>query len=120
MSTIVLNSLNYVGTGIQNGISHWWERSLGLVNAFSSLTARVAYNPTKTVVAWKLTVPVVQGDDSACGCAGEVVRTTIVDVSVRFDRGATSAERADVLLRLQNLVLKPEFTGSVSNLVQPD
>lgn len=120
MSTIVLNSLNYVGTGIQNGISHWWERSKGLVAAFSQLTGRVSYNPTKTVVAWKLTVPVTQLEDSACGCVGDVVRTTIVDVSVRFDRGATSTERADVLARLQNLVATTQFAGSITNLVQPD
>jgi hypothetical protein len=120
MSTIVLNSLNYVGSGIVNGVSQFWERSKSLVSAFSTLTGRVNYGTAKTTVAWKLTVPVVKEDDTACGCAGEVVRTTIVDVSVRFDRSATSAERADVLQRLQDLVLTSQFAGSVSNLVQPE
>lgn len=120
MSTIVLNSLNYVGGGILNGVSQFWERSKSLVSAFSTLTARVSYNATKTVVAWKLTVPVTVTEDSTCGCIGDVLRSTIVDVSVRFDRGATSAERADVLARIQDLVLTTQFVGSVNSLVQPD
>jgi len=120
MSTIVLNSLNYVGTGILNGVSYFYERASGLVNAFSVLTGRVNYGTTKTTVAYKLTVPIVQEDDSACGCAGEVVRTTIVDISVRFDRSATSAERADVLARVQDLVATTQFESSIINLAQPE
>lgn len=120
MSTIVLNSLNYVGTGVLNGISHWWERAAGLVNAFSELTNRVSYNPTKTVVAWKLTVPVVKGEDSACGCAGEVARTAIVDITVRFDRDATVTERTSVRTRISDLVATSQFGNSIINLTQAD
>lgn len=120
MSTIVLNSLNYVGNGILNGVSQWWERSGGVVGAFSALTARINYNPTKTVVAWKLVVPVTKEDDSACGCEGEVVRTTIIDISVRSDRTATAAERLDVMERISDLVASTQFVGSITNLVQPD
>lgn len=119
MSTIVLNSLNYVGTGILNGVSHFWERAAGLVNAFSQLTARVNFNTTKTNVAWKLTIPVVKEDDSACGCTGEVVRTTIVDIVARFDRSATSTERLDTLDRIQDLVASSHFVNSITNLDLP-
>ena len=119
MSNIVLNTLTYVGTGILNGISQWWERSKSLVNAFSLLTNRISYNPSKTVVAWKLTVPVVREADSACGCAGEVVRTTIADIVIRFDRNATAAERLDVKERIEDLVASTQFASSITDLVQP-
>lgn len=119
MSTIVLNSLNYVGSGILNGVSWFMERSKGLANAFSSLTARVGFTKDKTNVLWKLVVPVVKETDSSCGCAGEVVRTTYVDISVRMDRAATAAERDDVKVRVQNLVASPQFAASITNLDLP-
>lgn len=119
MSTIVLNSLNYVGNGVLNGISQFIERSLAVVSGFSNLTARISFNPTKTVVAWKLTVPVIGGEASACACPGDVLRGTIVDISVRFDRGATSTERADVLTRVRDLVATSQFGDSISSLTQP-
>lgn len=116
MSSIVLNSLTYVGEGLINGASSFWERAGGVLNAFSQLTNRVSYNPTKTVVAWKLTVPIVKADDTACGCAGEVLRSTIVDITVRFDRSATATERADVLARIEDLVATTQFASSISSL----
>lgn len=120
MSTIVLNSLNYVGTGILNGVSMFWEKSKGIVNAFSSLSARINFNKDNTNVLWKLIVPITQADDSACGCAGEVVRTTYVDIAVRLGRAATATERADVLARVQNLVASPQFAASISSLTLPE
>lgn len=120
MSNIVLNSLNYVGSGILNGASNWWNRAAGLVNAFGHLTARVNYNPTKTVVGWKLTVPVVATEDSSCGCVGEVVRTTLVDIQVRFDRGATAAERLSVKEQVEDLVASSQFGTSITDLVLPE
>lgn len=119
MSTIVLNSLNYVGTGIIAGVSSFWERASGVVNGFSHLSARVNLSKERTNVLWRLTVPVIKGDDSACGCAGEVERTTEISLDVRFGRAATAAERADVLKRIQDLVLTSEFTGSVTGLNLP-
>lgn len=116
MSTIVLNSLNYVGEGLLNGISHWWERSVGLVNAFRHLTNRINYGATVTTVAWKLTLPVVKAEDSACGCEGEVVRTTIVDVTARMGRDASPAERADTLAQIQDLVASSQFAASITSL----
>lgn len=118
MSDIVLNSLTYVGNGITNAVSYWYERSKGIVAAFSTLTCRVSYNPSKTVVQWKATIPVVIEPAEGC-CTVAPMSNTIIDVTLRFDRELPSAERVDALTRLQELVLKPEFTGSVTNLVQP-
>lgn len=120
MSTLVLNSLNYVGNGILNGVSMFWEKSKEIVNAFSPLNCRINFNKENTNVLWKLVVPVTQVDDSACGCAGEVVRTTYVDIAVRFGRAATAAERADVLARVRDLVATTAFGSSVSSLTLPE
>lgn len=120
MTTIVLNSLNYVGNGILNGVSIFWEKAAGLVNAFSPLTCRINFNKENTNILWKLVVPVTKADDSACGCAGEVVRTTYVDISVRLGRTATAAERADVLARVRDLVAHASFGSSITSLTQPE
>lgn len=119
MSTIVLNSLNYVGSGILNGVSFFWERSKGLANAFSPLSARVNMTKDKSNVLWKLNVPVTATADSPCGCAGDVVRTTYVDVNTRMDRAATAAERADVLARIRDLVASTQFASSITDLDLP-
>lgn len=119
MSTIVLNSLNYVGNGILNGASMFWERSKGLVSAFSQLSSRVNFTNDKVNVAWKLTVPVTVTSDSSCGCVGDVVRTATVDITARFGRTATAAERADVLKRVQDLVAGTQFAYSINSLDVP-
>lgn len=118
MTTITLNTKAYVGAGILNGLSSWWDRTGGIVSAFQQLTNAVSFTQTKSVVKWKLVAPVVQTDPTACACPGEVLRSTIVDISFRFDKAATKAERDDVLKRIQELVLTDDFAGSVSNLVQ--
>lgn len=119
MSTIVLNSLNYVGSGILNGASMFWERSKGIVNAFSQLSARINMTQERTNVLWKLTLPITVASDSACGCAGEVERSTTVDISVRLGRAATAAERADVLARVRDLVASTQFGSSITSLDLP-
>lgn len=117
MSTIVLNSLNYVGSGILNGVSFFYERAQGLVSAFSTLSNRINLTQDKSNILWKMVVPVVQAADSSCGCAGDVVRTTYVDINIRFEKTATAAERADVKKRIQDLVLTSQFVASIDSLV---
>lgn len=120
MSTIVLNAKNYIGEGIQNGISYFREKSAGLVAGFNLLTARVAFNPTKTVVAWKQHKPTVAGADSECACTGEILRESITDISVRMDRGATQAERDAILQDIRDLVASAQFASSITGLVIPN
>ena len=117
MSTIVLNSLNYVGNGILNGVSYFYERASGIVSRFSALTNRINFGPTKTTVAWKLTIPVVIPPAEGC-CDVTKYDDTIVDVTLRFARDIPSANRTDTLGRLQDLVLTPQFVESVTNLAQ--
>lgn len=119
MSTIVLNSLNYVGTGPLNGLSYFWEKAVGILNAFSPLSVGINFGKTNATVKWLLKVPVVKTDDTACGCAGEVVRTTYVNITMDLPRSATAAERADILARVRSLVASTQFGSSVSNLELP-
>lgn len=119
MSTIVLNSLNYIGSGLINGVSWFWERAAGIAAGFSNLSFRCNITPQRTNCAVKLVIPTVASEDSECGCVGELKRTAIVDVSVRFDAGATLVEREDVYNRLKDLVGKPEFAGLIKQLQVP-
>lgn len=121
MSTIVLNALNYVGTGILNGVSYFWEKlsGSGIVNAFSPLTAKINQTQDRVNILWKLVVPVTVAADSPCGCAGNVDKTTIVDLTFRFDRRATVAERDEVYKRVQSLVAHASFKASITDLTLP-
>lgn len=117
MSTIVLNALNYVGNGILNGVSWFYERAAGIVSQFSALTNRINFGPTKTTVAWKLVIPVVIPPAEGC-CDTTKMDDTIIDVTFRFARDLPSANRTDALDRIQDLVLTSQFMGSVTNLAQ--
>ena len=119
MSTIVLNTLNYTGTGFLNGASYFWERAAGLATAFSPIVAHVNLTQDKANVLWKLTIPVVVAADSTCGCAGEVSRVAVIDISFRMDKMATAAERLDALNRVKDLVKTTQFGESVTGLVVP-
>jgi hypothetical protein len=121
--SIVLNSKTYNFRGFQapNNFSNYLETSAGVPSGFSNLTAKVEDGGAKanTRVRWKLKVPVVQTEADACSCPGTVINDTTVDIVVTMSPTTTAAQRADVLARLQALVLKTEFTVSVTDLVQP-
>lgn len=115
MSTLVLNSLNYIGEGITNGINRFIERSSGLVAGFRNLTNRVSFGD-KTVVAWKLVQPTLVADDSPCGCAGQVKYNNYLDINVRLDRATTAAERTAMLADIRDLVASTNFGDSITSL----
>lgn len=117
MSTIVLNSLNFVGNGILNGLNSFIERSTGVVNGFKYLNNRITLGD-KTTVAWKLSVPVLVPEDSPCGCAGAVKYTNYVDISLRCDRATSAAERTAILTSIRDLVTTTNFGDSITSLVQ--
>jgi hypothetical protein len=117
MTTIVLNSLNYVGVGIQNAVSWFRETSAGIASQFSLLTNRINFGPTKTTVAWKLTIPVVIAPAEGC-CSTTVYDDTIVDITVRYARDIPAANRTDTKVRIQNLVASAPWVDSVVSLTQ--
>jgi hypothetical protein len=121
--SIVLNSKTYNFRGFQapTNFSLYLETSGGVPSSFSNLTAKVTDGGAKanTQVRWKLKVPTVQTEADACSCPGTVLDDTTVDIVITMGPSVTAAKRADVLARLQALVLKTEFTVSVTDLVQP-
>ena len=121
--SITLNSkvYNFAGFDTQQ-LSNYVNRDSGVPTGFSRLTARVddGQGSANTKVRWKLKVPVVASEDSECSCAGALLRDYIVDIVVTVPPGSTSAERTDLEVRITDLVASPEFSGSITNLVQPN
>lgn len=116
MSTIVLNTLNYVGEGIQNGVARYIERSAGVVAFFRNLTASVSHNEksARTVVKWKLVLPFPDSPSAECPCDGTLpFRPTIVNIDVKMDSRADNAYRTAVQLAISDLALKDEFKDSI-------
>ena len=122
MSTIVLDSLNYVGEGIVNGISRFVERSAGLAKYFGHLTSSVLVNTKaeRVNINWKLVKPFPATPPEECPCDGQVPYIdTIVDIRIRMDDRAPPAYRENIVDEIQALVLTAQFTGSVETLVNP-
>lgn len=119
MSNIVLNSLTYVGTGILQGVSWFWERSAGIVSAFRSLSCRINFADKRSNVQWKVVLPVTKAEDTACGCTGEVLRTAVVTITVHHDQLATVAERTATLTSVRDLVASTPFGESITSLTLP-
>lgn len=117
MSTIVLNSLNYVGNGIINGLNSFVERSAGVVNGFRYLNNRVTLG-SHSNISWKLSAPVVATDSDSCSCEGAVLRTAYAAIDVKFDRAATPSERAAVLASIRDLVASTNFGDTITSLIQ--
>lgn len=121
MANISLNTKTYTGNGIQNGIATYVERSGGVASSFSPLTGsvRLGSGETPSRIAWKLVYPVVATDDSECGCAGTVLRSSTIDISVRVSPTATSAELTDLSIRLKDLAADATFMASIASLASP-
>lgn len=120
--SIVLNSktYNYAGWN-QNQQASYSETSGGIPASFSFLTAKVNVGTGKAAssVKWNLSLPIVAESNTDCACAGEVLRNYRFRIEVDIPAGSSSAERADILARLQQLTAKTEFTSSITGLVQP-
>ena len=119
MSNILLNAKTYSGAGVTNGIGRYVERSLGVAGGFSNLTAAIKESAKETLVRWRLAIPVVATESTACSCIGALLRTHRVEVSVSFAPNTPKAERDDVLLRIQSLTATAEFEASIEDLLTP-
>lgn len=117
-ANITLNTVVYAPAGTNNGISSWANRSGGTGNSFSYVTEKFVTPTDGTVnrITFTLNVPVVQAVDSDCACAGTLLRTSTVQVSVWVPSTSTSAERTDLYLRIKDLIASAPFLGAVENL----
>jgi hypothetical protein len=120
--SITLNSKVYNWAQFdQNGTSRYVESSAGVPNGFSPLTNKVSNSEgtgKSQQVKWRLAVPVIATDDSACGCTGEVLETDYVEVVYTLSKTSTLAIRQDLRLRLASLIANGQYIASVDNLAQ--
>lgn len=126
--SMTLNSKVYDFANVVGSASRYAYRALGLAQLFSWVTARVtlptssaqpgkAKPPTK--VRWDLRQVAAVSEDSACGCADDVRQYSTVFIEVYISGAADSADRADLLAQLRDLVDTTEFGLSITNLQQP-
>ena len=120
---ITLNSKTYNFIGFdRNGVSIYQESSAGVPSGFGYLTCRVipASGQQPAKVRWRLTMPVVATEDSACSCDGSVLRTYEYDEGkVNVPSSSTSTERTDFATRVKELLATTQYQASVTSLVQP-
>lgn len=120
---ITLNTKAYVFSGIVNKIATYFHRPAGPASGWSELTAVATPGDSrkalKSRARWKLAVPTIATETTAQSVVGDILRTADVDIVVRSEAVATSAELADLYLRIKDLVASPEFKASVENLLTP-
>lgn len=118
-ASFTLNTVVYDPAGAPRGKPEWVNRAGGILNSFSEVTQdyREAVGGLKlTTASVKLKVPVVASTDTACTCAGTVLRLGQVEVIFKLDPNSTLAERTDLYLRFKDLVATGYFSGMIENL----
>lgn len=124
---MILNGKTYSFDGNLNGMAVYTERSAGIPAGYSPLTttntvgkgARGTNNASRSRSVWKLSLPVVATDDSACVCTGDILRQTDVNVDIRSDANSTTADLTELLARFRALVLTPQFEASFLQHLTP-
>lgn len=120
-----LNAKTYTFAGVIGNATRWGYRALGLAQLFSWVTGAVTVNtdlPTKkrpSTVKFRLQVPFPVTESSACSCEGDVLGTITGYIDISCSNTLGTAERADFLARLQDLVQTAEFEAAVTSLEQP-
>ena len=112
---MLLNGKTYGFSGIINGISSWFERSLGLAALFSNLTASQRID-SMVRQTWKLNVPFPSDPETGCCGTDPVLGFAEVTIGIRISPTLGSTERADFLQRIQDLTETAEFIAAVTNL----
>jgi hypothetical protein len=117
-ANVTLNTIVYAPAGTSNGVSKWTNRSGGFGGSFTNITEKFV-TPTKgdvNRVEFALDVPIVQAADSECACAGTVLRTSTVHISVWVPSSSTAAERLDLFNRIRDLAASAPFVAAIENL----
>lgn len=119
--SIVLNGKTYNFIGFdRNGVSQFQETSSGVPGGFGYLTCKVDAGGKDPTVKWRLTMPVLATEDSACGCVGTLVRMyRFEDGKTSLPSSGTTLERTDFEQRISDLIATAQYTASIVNLVQP-
>ena len=100
MTNITLNAKTYYGAGTRNAVAEWYDRSSGLAAGFSKADASLRFSEGKWRGLGRITLPIMVGEDSACGCEGDLQSLSDAQFSFRIDPKALPATRTDLRLRL--------------------
>lgn len=125
--SITLNTKVYNYRNTANGVTTYAEDSGQHVSGFSLLTAQATLGNVargqkqaqRSKTIWKLSLPVLADDDTACACAGDVLGTVDFFVEVRSDAIIPKSVLTDGRLRLADLVTNAKFIASVDSHTQP-
>jgi hypothetical protein len=118
-ANVTLNTKVYNPSTIEKGMTKWLERSGGVPNSFGVLALSVTppSSGAKNYRAYtRMVTPVVKGEDSSCGCAGDFLRQIGFEVNATFAPGSTLAERTDAYLRFAAWVSHANFIAAFQNL----
>lgn len=117
-ANITLNTVVYVPGGTSNGTSAWLNRSGGFGNSFSKVTEKFDPSTKGNLVrqVYSLELPIVAATDTSCACAGTLLRTSTVHLSVWVPQDSTAAERLDLYNRIKDFVASTPFVNGVQNL----
>lgn len=121
-TNLTLNTKVYGATRIDSvGTSWWYERSGGTASSYSPLSLSIT-DPTASKrgrVGFRLEVPVTATVDTACVCAGSVLRTISVTGYADIPGDSTAAEKADALARFIAFVSTPTFANAFNTFAPP-
>lgn len=122
MANLSLNTKTYTGRGLANLVATWTNMASGLLAAMARVTGSVRLpvrKDEKANIQWRLRVPVVIEDASACACPGEIVDEIDAYIQVRCTQGISTTVRTDFALQLKDLVATTDFQSSIISFQQP-
>lgn len=120
-TAVTLNTKVYTPSGVSQGVAAWADRSSGVFTAISNLTATYKDSPKSEVirVGSDIGIPVVSETDTACTCAGSVLRTSRAKLEMLLPKTGTKAERTDLRLRLIDWLGSADAIAMIDDLDQP-
>lgn len=124
---MILNGHTYGYRNIINGISTFVDTAATTVAAFATLTAKTllgkgkrgARDASRSLTQWKLSIPTVATEATACSCVGDVLSQVDVHIEFRSDAASTQAHLQEALDQLDDLVANAQFRASVLQHTQP-
>lgn len=118
-SNITLNTHVYNPRGLSQGVASWVDplASSGAAVAALSESVRGPNASGNTRVLFKLTLPKLATEDSACACVGAVLGEALVNIDVLIPGAFTAAERENLQLQITALAASNPFVDAVKNLI---
>jgi hypothetical protein len=118
-AALTLNTKVYVPRGKTSDVASWALVGDATFGGATSIVQESVRGPSKDGiyrVRFTLDVPKAATADSACGCIGSILSEGYADIQIRVPATFTTAERQDLVDRIQSLVATSVFDVSVGGL----